>query len=90
MEAQVFERADSQRRRYDFMLFVILLASWVVCGVFAYGITLAYFQGEFPLSAREHYTKDINTAVFFGLSGIVGFAISFFLSGCAKHGLKFR
>lgn len=69
---------------------VALVIAYVVCGLLAYGITFAYWQGEFPGQAAGQYREDMGIAMVFGMAGPGGLFISFFASGLAQHGLKFR
>lgn len=63
---------------------------WVVCGVLAYGINVAYFQRKFPSIAAEKYREDCAMAVLIAAAGPIALWISYFLSGFAEHGLMYR
>lgn len=69
------------------MIFAIV---WIVCGVLAYGITLAWNRGKWPKLAEEWRGRDIGFSVFVGLYGPIGLIVAFFMSENAKYGLKFR
>ena len=71
------------------MTTALLIAAWIVSGVLAYGIDFAYFQRQFPHIAKEDYLQDMAYAMLWGLGGALTMSIGFFLSGFAKHGLKF-
>lgn len=66
-----------------------LLALWLITGVVNYGGTFAFFQREFPNSARESYREDMLFAALMSLSGPFAFLASFLFSGFYKHGFKF-
>lgn len=55
---------------------------WLVCGVLAFGFTLAYFQARFP--RYNHY----GFALFVGIFGPAGLIVAI-AKGDLKHGLKF-
>lgn len=62
---------------------------WLLCGAFAYALTFAHFQREFPTLAERDYYKDRRSAVFSGCLGPIGLLVS--ISNCGlKHGLKWR
>jgi hypothetical protein len=65
-----------------FALFAPVL--WIVAGVFAYALTLAYFTSQYPQS--DHIIVSILT----GISGPIGLFVSFFASNRGKHGLQFK
>jgi len=54
-----------------FFIFTIL---HIICGVFAYGLTLAYFQKNFENIAEEKFQDDSKFALVFGICGIIGLA----------------
>lgn len=59
---------------------------WAVCGVLAYGITLAYFQGQYP---RVRDKGDWYAGLVPGLAGPIGLFIAVLFSQGCKHGIKF-
>ncbi len=69
---------------------VLGVAAWIACGILTYGIAFGYFQRKFALIADETIMADRIFAAVFGLCGPVGLVTSYFLSGFAKHGLKYR
>ena len=69
---------------------IVVLIIWVFFGVLGYAVTFAYFQHEWPDSAKTDYREQMGSAAFIGLFGPIGLIIVFFATGFAKHGLKFR
>ena len=69
---------------------LLVLIIWLICGILTYGITFAYMQEEYPLVAEIGYEADRNFAILLGICGPIGLLVSFFRSGFAKHGLKFK
>lgn len=67
---------------------IILILVWIVCGVTGYGITVGYFDNEYPMHEKQWGSRIFG--IFIGLGGPVGLFASFILSGCCKHGLKFK
>ena len=74
------------------MITLAIIAIWIICGVFAYGITFAYFQGEFPDIFDERRTVIVTACLgtFLAILGPGGLLVSFLMSGFAQHGLKWR
>jgi hypothetical protein len=75
------------------MLLLILMgiAVWVVCGVFTYGFTFAYFQRKWPRLAAQYYSSDRKFAVAIGLTGPFGLLGAFIgAGGTYQYGLKWR
>ncbi len=68
---------------------IILILLWIICGIYAYGITYGYFQKEFSIIARQVRYEDGFIALLFAGFGIIGLIASYFLSGFVKHGLKY-
>lgn len=73
----------------------VYLAIHIICGVLAYGIEFADSQAHCrrlggQKFADRWYRKDMSFSVFTGLLGPIGFMASFFYSGFAEHGLKFK
>ena len=67
---------------------LLCIIVWLVCAIIAASITLGYIQNEYPLTAKEHYRRDLSTAWFFGLIfGPFALVVSFFLSAFCQHGL---
>lgn len=67
------------------ILFVVI---WIVCGFFAYGITYGYFQNKYSTFAGKDRIFDTILALFFGMLGILGLILAYYLSGCCEYGLK--
>lgn len=64
------------------MFFVYFIFVWVVCGIFAYGVTLNSFTTVFP------YMNSICISVFMGMCGFFGLIISICF-GFKSLGLRF-
>jgi len=72
------------------MAITLFMVIWTICGVLTYGITLAYFQRNYPEIAKEDYREDVGFSVLFGIVGPIGLFVSLWGSGFAKHGLMYR
>lgn len=67
------------------MLMAIIIA-WIVCGILAYGGSVAYFQREFPLIAKNDAIPD---RIFAFLLSFLGGPIGLLTVGVVtrfKHG----
>lgn len=71
-------------------LILALVLQWIVCGIFTYGYTYAYFQGEYADMAERNRKADRKFAFMCSLMGTIGLLLILFLFDGAKHGLKFR
>jgi hypothetical protein len=69
---------------------VAIIIAWAICSVISYGITLAYFQRNWPSHADEGYWQDVGFALFFSLFGPAALIVALFKSGLAMHGLQYR
>ena len=54
------------------MIWALLVVGWVVCGVLAYGLTLADFQDRWPVLSYEHRRTDYAFAIVVGTMGPLG------------------
>ena len=87
------------------IIIAAIIAAWLGCGVVAYGLTIAYFAGEFvtlyepghykyePLSEEYIAGKWRNLrrlALFTASIGPIGAGIAFLMSSCGKYGLRFQ
>ncbi len=70
-------------------IIIMIVAIWVICGVFTYGLSFAYVQKEFSTIAERDYKKDKRYALYLGLLGIFSLIVVLFTNGI-KHGLKFK
>lgn len=71
------------------MLTIILLL-YVICGILAYGINLAWCQREYSAIAKKCYKTDMIWSMLFSLFGPLGLiAVMACSKGGFKHGLKF-
>lgn len=57
-----------------------ILASiiWIACGALAYGFDLAFWQREFPRSAKLRYVDDKRNALVFSLGGVISLMLVLF------------
>jgi len=69
-------------------LVVILLVVWVLCGVFNYGGTYAYFQDEFSLIAEDARGKHRAFAFTMGVFGPFATPVVVWGSEVLKHGWR--
>ena len=55
------------------MIWIILaILVWIVCGVFAYGLTFAYFQETYPMIAEQDAKYDRRFAGIISIFGPLG------------------
>jgi len=71
------------------IVIILLVITWVVCGILAYGLSFAYWQGQYSILAQRHYRGDMLISILLGLTGIAGVVVAIVGSRFAKHGLKF-
>lgn len=65
---------------------IILIVGYILSGILGYGLTLAYFQGEFPqLRGKGEVWLSIVT----GLVGPIGLIVALLHSEGIKHGIQF-
>lgn len=64
----------------------LALIGWAICGAYAYGTTLAYFQREYPTLADKDRREDRALAIAFFFGGPCSAIVAFFESGFNKHG----
>lgn len=69
------------------MTTALIIAGWVLCGFFAYGRTLAYFQKAFPELANQDRETDRNCALIMAFMGPIGLMTGLMLS---RHGFMWR
>lgn len=74
------------------MIFIFaVITIWLICGLGAAGLYFAYFQGEYPNSAKDDYRKDLADGFLFGLIfGPIALLVGFFRSGFAQHGWRLK
>jgi len=68
--------------------FIVAVVFWIVCGILAYGLFLAYNQKEWPSIAEKGYEKDRMDAIGGALAGPFGLWAALAVYG-TKHGLMF-
>jgi NhaP-type Na+/H+ or K+/H+ antiporter len=61
---------------------------YTVCGSFAYGLSFAYFQREWPEIAEKWEDRDRRMARMVAILGPFGLALALVMGG-TRHGLKF-
>lgn len=71
---------------------ILFAAIWIITGVLAYGIALAYIWFSFPtLMNAKQFREDRNYSLFyFFLFPMIALPTLFFITEYAKHGLLFR
>jgi hypothetical protein len=69
---------------------IMAVIVWIICGILAYGLTLGYFQREYPVIADADYAGDAGRALVFGCAGPLGLMIALPCSGFGRHGLMWR
>ena len=73
------------------MTILLIVVAWVACAVGTAGFWFAYFQGEWPNSAKYNRREDLGDAMLVGLVfGPIGLIVSFFGTGFAEHGWRLR
>lgn len=48
---------------------MIVIACWIVIGIFNYGMVFGHFQNSFPSLADEHRTEDMVFGIFCAIIG---------------------
>lgn len=69
---------------------VVFVVMWLLCGILAMGVTIGYFQNEYPLSAAGNYDGDLRLGMVYMVFGPIGLFAAFFQSRFAVHGLQYR
>lgn len=70
------------------MIYAVIVAAWVACGVLACGMDVAWFQHEYP--DPDHFLKDLAGSLGVCLaSAPVALFVVFFSTGFARHGLMY-
>ena len=67
-----------------------IIILWIICGVLAYGRTLADFQRSYPIIAHESRRSDMVFAFIIGCTGPIGLFISLLLTIRSKTGWMWR
>lgn len=67
----------------------LILAFWLGCGVVGYGVTFAYFQGNWPRIAQETRGDTRSLAFFIASFGPIGLAAALIRCGL-QYGLRFK
>ncbi len=71
------------------MVWIAACAIWIVCGVWAYGLTFGYFQGKWPNIAKGFESLHRRLALTIAVGGPLGVGFALWEGG-TKYGLKFR
>jgi len=58
------------------MILIIGIGIWIVLGILAFGLELAYWQGEYPTLAKKHFHEDRRMAFLAAVLGPVGFGVA--------------
>ena len=53
-------------------LLALVIVGWIICGVLAYGMSLASLQISFPNIAKSYYRKDVAWSFFIAVLGPFG------------------
>jgi len=65
------------------------IATWAVCGFFAYGFTYGFYQNSFPTLAEENRSLDRRFATIMSFLGPIGLLSGYF-SQQTGEGLRWR
>lgn len=68
---------------------IFAIATYLLCGILAYGFCLAYFQREYVVVAEEKYGDDKFVAFVVASTGPIGLFV-LLITGRVHHGLMFR
>ena len=66
-------------------MFLFILIFWI-----SYGILFAHIQKKYPELAIEDKRQTMGFSILFSFFGPIALLVTFFMSGFAEHGLKFR
>ena len=72
------------------MITALIIIIWIVCGILGYGITLAYFQRKYPMTAQEAYEADCGFSAAIAITGPLGLIVALASSGWVRHGFQWR
>ncbi len=67
---------------------IIFITIWLLSFVINFGITLAYFENEYPNIVS--YKANIIFSFIISIFGPIGLIVSYFMSKFAKHGFQYR
>jgi hypothetical protein len=70
------------------IMILAILVVWAICGYVTYGLTLAYFDGEFPAQAWNHGPAHRPIARLVALGGPGGLVVALCCAFPWRHGLK--
>ena len=65
----------------------------IICSILSYGLSMAFWEGEFPSSAEILYKSNVNVSLFCAFITLIcplAVIMYWFLSKKGKYGLKFR
>ncbi len=72
------------------ILFTIV---WIICGIFNYGLTLAYLQRKYSLVAKSEYKSDKLFCFFcslFGSMALIAFFMHYYLEEDTWYGFMYK
>lgn len=72
------------------MFWLLILLVWIICGIFAYGLTFPDFQYTFVDEAKQDYYVHLILAIVMGICGIVGLVVTCIVGGITHRKLKWR
>lgn len=67
----------------------VFVGLWILCGVLEYGVSLAYYQKQWPSIADNNYQNDRRSAFWGAIFGPLAL-ISSWVRGDFKHGVMYR
>jgi hypothetical protein len=69
---------------------ILLIALWLVCGLWASGRAFAYFQGKYPSLAKIQHGRDRSWSYMWGMSGGPFAVLVSLCDHKGGYGLKFK
>ncbi len=74
------------------MITTLIILGYLTCSILTYGITFADFQAIWskPEWAEENKRHDMGVSALISLWGPIALVVTFFLSGFAKNGMRFK
>jgi hypothetical protein len=67
---------------------MLISLTWLACGAVAFGLTFAYFQGEYPTVAEKMRCEHYVTAAVFALLGPAGLFVALLCGSFGKYGWR--
>lgn len=73
------------------MIALLIVAGWIACGIYSFGVGFAYFQRHWPELAERDYWRDAARIGLLSISGpAAAFAALIVCGGGFTHWFKFR